>query len=231
MPATMIPPSAAGTPPCDFAAITGAMNAKLEPVYDGTRFFVSRLKTIVPMPEKKIVVLTGKPVSTGTSAVAPNIARMCCPPRPSMFGMFSRSSGRTTAPGSTVRPSPWIFQTLPRPDPISPPSFALRHQPLLLHLAHLVARQLVDEPHHARALCGVSRSATWPANSSWDGDSPSRKTTHATIRSPRSGSGSPVTAASTTPGCSSSAPSISPAPILNPPLLIRSVARRPTIRM
>ena len=27
-------------PPSDFAAITGAMNAKLEPVYDGTRFRV-----------------------------------------------------------------------------------------------------------------------------------------------------------------------------------------------
>ena len=38
MPATTIPPSAASTPPCAFAAITGAMNAKLEPVYDGTRF-------------------------------------------------------------------------------------------------------------------------------------------------------------------------------------------------
>ena len=37
MPATTIPPSAASTPPCAFAAITGAMNAKLEPVYDGTR--------------------------------------------------------------------------------------------------------------------------------------------------------------------------------------------------
>ena len=70
---------------------------------------VTRLKMIVPMPEQKIVVVTGKPVSTGTSAVAPNMARMCCPPSPSIYGMFSRSSGRTTAPGSTVRPSPWSF--------------------------------------------------------------------------------------------------------------------------
>ena len=31
-PAHRMPPSAAGTPPCALAAITGAMNAKLEPV-------------------------------------------------------------------------------------------------------------------------------------------------------------------------------------------------------
>ena len=62
----MMPPSAAGTPPCAFAASTGAMNAKLEPVYDGTRLRVTRLKTIVPMPDQKIVAVTGNPVSTGT---------------------------------------------------------------------------------------------------------------------------------------------------------------------
>ncbi len=62
------------------------------------------------MPEKKIVVVTGNPVSTGTSAVAPNIARMCWPPSPSMYGMRSRSFVRTTSPGATVRPSPWIVQ-------------------------------------------------------------------------------------------------------------------------
>ena len=76
---------------------------------------------IVPMPEKKIVVVTGKPVSTGTSAVAPNMARMCWPPRPSMFGMSRRSFGLTTAPGATVRPSPWSFHTLSIPEPISLP--------------------------------------------------------------------------------------------------------------
>ena len=48
------------------------------------------------------------------------------------------------------------------------------------------------------------------------------------MRSPRSSSGRPTTAASATPGCSSSAFSISPAPILKPPDLIRSVALRPT---
>src|SRR5436190_4474912 len=116
-----MPPSAAGTPPCAFAAITGAMNAKLEPVYDGTRFFVIRLNRIVPMPEKKIVVVTGNPVRTGTSAVAPNMARMCWPPSPSMFGMCSRSSGLTTAPGSTVLPSPCSFHTLSTPVAISLP--------------------------------------------------------------------------------------------------------------
>ena len=67
---------------------------------------------IVPMPEKKIVVVTGKPVSTGTSAVAPNIARMCWPPRPSMFGMSSRSFGLTTAPGCDGPP---VTVELPHP--------------------------------------------------------------------------------------------------------------------
>ena len=34
----------------------------------------------VPMPEKSRVVETGKPVSTGTRNVAPNIAMTCCAP-------------------------------------------------------------------------------------------------------------------------------------------------------
>jgi hypothetical protein len=41
-----------------------------------------RMKQIVPIPEKKIVVVGGNPVRTGTRNVAPNIARTCCMPRP-----------------------------------------------------------------------------------------------------------------------------------------------------
>ena len=48
-------------------ALLAARKAKLEPVYDGTRLRVRRLKRIVPMPEKKIVVVTGKPVAIGGS--------------------------------------------------------------------------------------------------------------------------------------------------------------------
>src|SRR5699024_12003155 len=52
----------------------------------------------------------------------------------------------------------------------------------------------------------------------------------AATHSPRPGSGSPTTATSATPGCASRTFSISPAPILYPPLLTRSVLLRPTSR-
>jgi hypothetical protein len=65
-----------------------------------------RTKRIVPTPEKKIVVETGNFVSTGTSAVEPNIASTCCIPSPSITGVRSRSSGATTSPGRTRLPSP-----------------------------------------------------------------------------------------------------------------------------
>src|SRR5581483_8756647 len=77
-------------------------------------------------------------------------------------------------------------------------------------------------------LCGASRRPAWATSSASPAAGPSRRTTHATTRSPRSASGRPRTAASATAGCSSSALSTSPAPILKPPLLIRSVERRPT---
>ena len=38
----------------------------------------------VPIPEKKIVVLGGKPINTGTMKVAPNIASTCWKPRPTV---------------------------------------------------------------------------------------------------------------------------------------------------
>ncbi len=58
------------------------------------------------MPEKKIVVLGGKPIRTGTMNVAPNIASTCWAPRPMVCGQARRSSGATTSVGPTFRPSP-----------------------------------------------------------------------------------------------------------------------------
>src|SRR4051812_37242571 len=53
-------------------------------------------KSTVPTPENKRVVAGGKPVSTGTRKVAPNIATTCCAPMPKVRGQLSRSSGATT---------------------------------------------------------------------------------------------------------------------------------------
>ena len=66
----------------------------------------------------------------------------------------------------------------------------------------------------ARPLVRRERVATWSISSCSPTAVPGRSTTQATIRSPRSSSGTPATAASATAGCSSSAASISPAPIL-----------------
>ncbi|BBY49766.1 hypothetical protein MARA_32340 [Mycolicibacterium arabiense] len=52
---------------------------------------------IVPMPENSSVVAGGKPVSTGTRNVAPNMATTCWAPIPMVRGQLSRSSGATTA--------------------------------------------------------------------------------------------------------------------------------------
>ena len=63
------------------------------------------------MPENRIVVAGGNPVSTGTRKVAPNMATTCCIPIPAVRPHDSRSSGRTTAPGVTVLPSPCSSQS------------------------------------------------------------------------------------------------------------------------
>ena len=52
------------------------------------------------MPENSRVVAGGKPVSTGTRKVAPNIATTCCAPMPMVRGQSSRSSGATTKSAS-----------------------------------------------------------------------------------------------------------------------------------
>ena len=64
----------------------------------------------MPTPEKNSVVDTGNPVRIGTRNVAPNIATTCCAPIAMVPGQLRRSFGLTTAPGSTVRPSPWRVQ-------------------------------------------------------------------------------------------------------------------------
>ena len=62
------------------------------------------------MPENSSVVETGKPVSTGTRNVAPNIAMTCCTPIAMVAPQARRSSGLTTLPGATVRPLPCRVQ-------------------------------------------------------------------------------------------------------------------------
>src|SRR4029079_9175451 len=51
-------------------------------------------------------------MSTGKTNVAPNMARTCCAPRPTVRPHDSRSSGRTTSPGAGARPSPWTVHPL-----------------------------------------------------------------------------------------------------------------------
>jgi hypothetical protein len=63
-------------------------------------------KRIVPIPEKKRVVVGGNPVMIGTKKVAPNIAAMCCRPTPTVRGQLSLSSVDTTAPAETDFPFP-----------------------------------------------------------------------------------------------------------------------------
>ena len=72
-----------------------------------------------------------------------------------------------------------------------------------MDLAHVVSGQAVEVAHDARSLMGARSLATWSASSRSDGGGSPACTIHATIRSPRSGSGSPVIATSATPGCSS----------------------------
>ena len=61
----------------------------------------------VPTPEKKIVVVGGMCVSTGTTKVAPNIAITCCMPMPIVRDHDRRSSGATTSVKPMCFPSPW----------------------------------------------------------------------------------------------------------------------------
>src|SRR3546814_700314 len=83
-------------------------------------------------------------------------------------------------------------------------------QQVLLHLAHGVPRQFVDEEHLLRHLeVGKLRLAVdWMASAETSGPPPARFTT-ATTASPKSGCGTPMTADSCTPGIWSMQSSIS----------------------
>ena len=62
-----------------------AMNAKLEPRYTGTLRPVMKWNSSVPRPAHSSAVDGLRPVSAGTSTVAPNIANTCWMPRMSSF--------------------------------------------------------------------------------------------------------------------------------------------------
>ena len=62
------------------------MKAKLEPRKAGTLPLASRWKSSVPRPAKSSVTLTDRPVSVGTSTVAPNMANICCTPSMNIRG-------------------------------------------------------------------------------------------------------------------------------------------------
>jgi hypothetical protein len=61
---------------------------------------------MVPIPEKKRVVVGEKPVMIGTRNVAPNIAAICCRPTPIVRGQVSLSSVETTPPAEMLFPFP-----------------------------------------------------------------------------------------------------------------------------
>jgi len=63
-------------------------------------------KRMVPIPEKKRVVVGEKPVMIGTRNVAPNIAAICCRPTPIVRGHVSLSSVETTPPAEMLFPFP-----------------------------------------------------------------------------------------------------------------------------
>ncbi len=74
------------------ASVIGAIaaypprNAKEEPRNAGTFPLVSKWNSNVPSPANSNVVDTSRPVSMGTSMVAPNMANMCWTPSTSTLG-------------------------------------------------------------------------------------------------------------------------------------------------
>ncbi len=74
----------------------------------------------VATPDIMIARFGSRPMSTGATNDAPNIATTCWAPSPKVRGQESRSSGRTTAPGAGVFPSPCKVQRTPRPPMVAP---------------------------------------------------------------------------------------------------------------
>ena len=58
------------------------------------------------------MVVGEKPVMIGTKNVAPNIAAMCCKPKPIVRGQVKRSPIPTTSPGLMDLPSPCNFHVI-----------------------------------------------------------------------------------------------------------------------
>ena len=63
-----------------------AMNANDDPRNAGTFPFARKWNSSVPKPANSSVADTERPVSTGTSTVAPNMANRCCRPSKNMRG-------------------------------------------------------------------------------------------------------------------------------------------------
>ena len=79
------------------------MNANEEPRNAGTFPFARNWNSSVPRPANRSVADTDRPVSAGTSTVAPNMANICCRPNTPIFGT---PSGRAsyTASGLSLAP-------------------------------------------------------------------------------------------------------------------------------
>ena len=64
---------------------------------------------IVATPDIITARFGSRPMTSGNTNVAPNIATTCWAPNPIVRGQESRSSGLTTSPGASLRPSPCTF--------------------------------------------------------------------------------------------------------------------------
>ena len=79
-------------------------------------------KQIVAIPLIMIASWALRPMTSGKTKVAPNIATTCWAPSPTVLPHDSRSSGATTSSGPIVLPSPCSFQ--PKPKAIPTPMVA-----------------------------------------------------------------------------------------------------------
>ena len=61
---------------------------------------------LVAMPLIRIARFASRPMMSGKTNVAPNMATTCCAPMPTVSGHDSRSSGATASPSGGVFPSP-----------------------------------------------------------------------------------------------------------------------------
>ena len=68
---------------------------------------------MVAMPLIMIASWGLRPMTSGKTNVAPNIATTCWAPRPTVLPHDRRSSGATTSLGPSVRPSPFSVQPKP----------------------------------------------------------------------------------------------------------------------